>query len=125
MPIASHIQRFTPVLVAALLVVGVSHAQRGQQTVPVGPIPQPTQPNFDDEVQIWQGRVIRVEGGDRLILKVEGERESFAVAENARIRKDRRQAELDSLTRGDFATLHTVSRGEREVAVHVRAFSLR
>lgn len=88
------------------------------------PLPKTPATKFDEEAQLWQGRVIRAHG-DTLTVKVEGESEVFHIAENAKIRKDRRPATMDALLRGDFVNIRTIGQGKKEVAVSVKAFSLR
>lgn len=63
--------------------------------------------------------------GDDLTVKIEGEKETFDVASDAKIGKNRRGMELDAMVSGDFMTLKTISNAGAEVTIAVTAFSLR
>ena len=110
------------ILALGLLAFAVSPltAQKQRQSIPTSP----DKVSDDDQSQLWQGRVVRTKG-DTLTVKVEGESETFHIDHNAKILKDRRPAKMDALLRGDFVNIRTIGQGKKEVAISVRAFSLR
>ena len=78
----------------------------------------------DKDPQVWQGRILKV-ANRQVVLKIEGEPETFLVSRDAKIRKDRKKIKLKGLHKGAYATLHTVPKDGKEVAIVIRAFSRR
>jgi len=91
------------------------------QTVPDYTGSDPIQ---DDDAQLWQGRVVEV-SGNNLVVKVEGERETFDVSPKADIRRNRKKCDLSALAPRDFVTIATYGEDDRERAKKIRAFSVR
>lgn len=63
-------------------------------------------PLADDEPQLWQGRAVEV-SGNNLVVKIEGERETFDVSPTADIRRNRKKSDLLALAPRDFVTIAT------------------
>lgn len=119
----SQIMFFVLIAAAGVMLSQLLHAQnREQRQLP--PKPPAVDTENDVDAQVWQGRVIKASDSD-ITLKVEGEQETFDVAGDARIRRNRRPATMESLVKGDFANVKTLGRGESEVVVEIRAFALR
>jgi len=78
----------------------------------------------DEELQLWQGRIVKVRRGE-LLMKIEGEQEAFDVSPKADIRRNRRKCDLEDLAARDFATIATIGSDLGERVVKIRAFSAR